>query len=403
MMPRFFVIGETGPGPHAAARHRRRAALVLTALCGLAACDGGGPAPAEAAHGSGADPVIASILPLTRDSGGVRVALDSLQARVARDAGLRSRGHHLAHSLGRLAAAERGNLSVLGECTPVFQSGCFHGALEGFFLNGGTADAASVHEICPERPAPGQPGYEVLECWHGLGHGLMVQARGDIRQALPLCDAAEAPSWRRECQDGVFMEQAVRAAAPASAPAADGQAHGAHGAPAAPAAPLSATQLQRLCGGVDARYQRSCWLYQPAILIAIHGPDPGPVLRACDGAPAAAVGDCYRGYGKAFLAARSGDTRAMIRACRGGDRARATDCLLGGVEYFTDLAWTAEPGIAFCGRIPRDAKPACYEMIGARLALIHPDPAPAAAVCRGVERGMVDACLTGVRRRQEAA
>ncbi|HYR07606.1 MAG TPA: hypothetical protein VEQ60_07550 [Longimicrobium sp.] len=377
-------------------------ALALTALCGLAACDRGGAAPAEAAEAAAADRVIASVLPLTRDSGGVRVAMDSLQALVARDDGLRKRGHHLAHSLGRLAVAERRSLSVLGECTPVFQSGCFHGAMEGFFLNGGTAGPASVHGICPQRPGPGQPGYEVLECWHGLGHGLMVQSRGDIRQALPLCDALQSPAWRRECQDGVFMERAVRAAAPAPAAAADGDAHGAHGDPAPSAAPLSTAQLQQLCSGVDVRYQPSCWLYQPAILVGVHGLDPGPVLRACDGAPAAAVRECYRGYGKTFLAARSGDTRGMIRACRGGDRARATDCLLGGVEYFTDLAWTAEPGIAFCRQLSTDAKPACYEMIGARLALIHPDPQPAAAACRTVERGLVEACLAGLRRGREA-
>jgi hypothetical protein len=390
-------------GIRAGSRGARRGgltALVLTALCSLAACDRGGAAPAEPAEAA-ADRMIASVLPLTRDSGGVRLAMDSLQALVAHDGGLQRRGHHLAHSLGRLAVAERGDLSVLGECTPVFQSGCFHGAMEGYFLNGGSADPVSVHQICPQRPGPGQPGYEVLECWHGLGHGLMVQSRGDISQALPLCDALESPAWRRECQDGVFMERAIRAAAPARAAAADGDAHGAHGASSA--APLSTAQLQQLCGGVDARYQPSCWLYQPSILVGIHGLEPGPVLRACDGAPAAAMRDCYRGYGKTFLAARSEDTRAMIRACRGGDRPRATDCLLGGVEYLTDQAWTADPGIAFCRQLPDDAKPACYELIGARLALIHPDPEPAAAVCRTVERGMAEACLEGLRRGRVAA
>jgi hypothetical protein len=396
MMRGFLALHGTGAGSRGGLP-----ALVLAALCSLAACDRGGAAPAEPTEGA-EDRMIASVLPLTRDSGGVRVAMDSLQALVGRDGGRGHRGHHLAHSLGRLAVAERGDLSVLGECTPVFQSGCFHGAMEGYFLNGGTADPVSVHAICPQRPGPGQPGYEVLECWHGLGHGLMVQSRGDIRQALPLCDALESPAWRRECQDGVFMERAVRAAAPATAAAADGHAHGAHGSPAASAAPMSTAQLRQLCGGVDPRYQPSCWLYQPSILVGIHGLEPGPVLRACDGAPAAAVRDCYRGFGKTFLAARAGETRGMIRACRGGDRARATDCLLGGVEYLTDQAWTAEPGIAFCRQLPADTKPACYGMIGARLALIHPDLEPAAAACRTVERGMAEACLAGVRRGGEA-
>ena len=387
------------------ARRYASMALVLLAMGGVAACDRGAPRDAADSTSASGAKGIDSVMRLAGDSGGVRIALDSLTALVARDRALRNQGHHLAHTLGRQAVAERGNLSVLGECTPVFQSGCFHGALEGYFLRGERVDGASVRDVCADRPAPGQPGYELLECWHGLGHGLMVQFAGDVRQALPLCDALHAPASRRECQDGVFMERTIRAIDPAHD--ADGAAnghgaggHGAHGdsAAAPPAAPLSKAELQRLCEGVDARYQPSCWLYHPGALVRIHGLDPAAVLRACDGAPAGAVDDCYRGFGKVYLSARPENTRAMIRACRQGDRAHATDCLVGGVEYFTDLEWTIEPGIAFCRQVPADAKGACYQVVGMRLALVHPDATAAAAACRRVEGGHVDACLAGMGR-----
>lgn len=394
--------GRMGPAPRPAARSRR-AALLLAALCGAAACGRGGPAPAPDAAGTpgAAEAVTAAVFPLAREPGGVRVALDSLRAHVARDAGLRPQGHHLAHALGRFAVAERGNLSVLPECTPAFQSGCIHGVLEGFFRQGGTADPASIGGICREHAAPGQPGYALLECWHGLGHGLMAQFSGDVRRALPLCDALETPTARRECRDGAFMERVVAAVGPAAEGAGGpggGHAHGAHGG-AAPSAPSSDAALRQLCEGLEARHQPSCWLYQPAVLVRIHGLDGRAVLRACDAAPAAAVRDCYRGFGKMHLAATSGNARAMIRACGKGDRSRATDCLLGGAEYFTDLEWTIEPGIAFCRQVPGHARAACYGLIGRRLALIHPDPERAASACQGVERGHVRACLVGVGER----
>jgi hypothetical protein len=124
------------------------------------------------------------------------------------------------------------------------------------------------------------------------------------------------------------------------------------------------------------------------------------VLRGCDAAPAAAVADCYRGFGKQYLGALSGDAPRMIAACQLGDRARATDCLLGGVEYFTDLDWSIEPGVAFCRQVPGESKPRCYETIGARLALANADAEPVRAACREVERAFVAACLAGAGLRE---
>ena len=42
--------------------------------------------------------------------------------------------------------------------------------------------------------------------------------------------------------------------------------------------------------------------------------------------------------------------------------------MLGGVEYFTDLEWSIEPGIAFCAQGPAAARSRCYGLIGRRRA-----------------------------------
>ena len=91
----------------------------------------------------------------------------------------------------------------------------------------------------------------------------------------------------------------------------------------------------------------------------------------------------------------TGDVPRMVEACRQGDPDHVTDCLLGGVEYFTDLDWNIEPGIAFCRQVPDGSKPRCYEMIGARLTLAHTDPEPVRAACRQVEPAYVRACQAG--------
>lgn len=369
-------------------------------------------APATAAEAwtrvADGDPAIDALFVVTRDRG-IRAGLDSLGALADRDEGAEARGHELAHALGRFAAASRGDISILGECTPEFQSGCYHGALEGLFLKGATVDRATVGGICGPG-APGKPGYERLECWHGLGHGLMVRFAGDHRQALPLCDVLQAPRGRRECRDGVFMERALRAIdessvdtdPPAGAPDhADhgGGAHQGH-AEAQSGGRLPDAELARLCEAVDAPHQPSCWAYQPIALLRVHGDDPSTVLAACNRAPAAAVRDCYQGFGKQYLGMMGGKAQPMIQACQAGNRAYTADCLLGGVEYFTDIEWDVTPGIAFCAQVPAEAKGRCYDLIGERLALAHPARGEAEAACRRIEAPYVSACLAGMRRRE---
>lgn len=360
---------------------------------------------------------VASVFLTARDRG-PRAALDSLERLAAQDTWIRAKGHPLAHAIGRYAMEQRKDLAVIGECTPRFQSGCFHGVLEGYFLQGGTIDRASVAGICGGQAVR---GFERMECWHGLGHGLMVHHAGDFRQALALCDALQADQPRRECQDGIFMERAIRAIGAESinvgdGPGIGGHAHGAEGHeghatgthPAGPQgrigllmAKLAAhTERQQLCSGVDAGHQRSCWAYQSMVLMSLNWPHYPRALRGCDAAPAAAVRDCYQGFGKQMLGVSSGDVPKMLEACRQGDPAHATDCLMGGVEYFTDLDWRIEPGIAFCRQVPGEAKPRCYEMIGARLTLAHTDPEPVRAACRQVEPAYVRACLAGAGMRE---
>ncbi|HVH13873.1 MAG TPA: hypothetical protein VM759_12515, partial [Longimicrobium sp.] len=184
--------------------------LMTTALAALLAADSGRASPTdpgglEWSRVTERDLDIASVFLAARGQG-LNAALDSLGSLAERDNTVRAQGHPLAHALGRYAMARGRDVAVLAECTPAFQSGCFHGVLEGYFLQGGTIDTATAGRICASRQARGVRGFELLECWHGLGHGLMVHGGGDFRQALPICDVLQPAQARRECLDGVFME-----------------------------------------------------------------------------------------------------------------------------------------------------------------------------------------------------
>ena len=261
---------------------------------------------------------VASVFLTARDRG-LRAALDTMERLAIQDPMVRAQGHQLAHGVARYAMEKRRDLALIGECTPQFQSGCFHGVMEGYFLQGGTIDSASVANVCAGR---GARGFERMECWHGLGHGLMVHHAGDFRQALSLCDALEAAQPRRECQDGIFMERAIRAIGATPINAGDGpgigHAHGAeghgghesHSAAMPPAQPQGGIgritaklagerERAQLCSGLESGQEPSCWAYQALVLLWKNWMNPPTALRGCDAAPAGAVAQLLPGIRQA--------------------------------------------------------------------------------------------------------
>src|SRR5215212_7703730 len=194
-----------------------RLALPLAAMMLASACRGRSqtvqahePVGIDWSQVTSRDLDVASVFLVARDRG-VRAALDSLAVLARADAQLELMGHQVAHGLGRYAVAKSGyDASVFAECRPTFFSGCYHGVLEGWLAGHPGADAASLRGLCSAPAMLRLPPYAFRECAHGLGHGLAGMHGHDVFAALPQCDTALAGDLaRRECYDGVFMENVV--------------------------------------------------------------------------------------------------------------------------------------------------------------------------------------------------
>ena len=114
-----------------------------------------------------------------------------------------SEGHNLAHVVGRTTAEYFGsNGSAFIKCSTILAYGCHHGFFEvGLAISEGDP-AEAVLQICEsmqDKPALGK-----TSCYHGAGHGIMMNASHDLDVALVVCD--QLPNDRDTCYDGVFME-----------------------------------------------------------------------------------------------------------------------------------------------------------------------------------------------------
>ena len=113
--------------------------------------------------------------------------------------------HDRAHELGRRAYELFGGDSFK-QCGIECHSGCRHGATEAFFAEHGTADLiGSVEVLCGGE----RSRFDMHQCVHGVGHGLMAWFDYELFSALEACDMIEHPFHRESCYSGVFMENVV--------------------------------------------------------------------------------------------------------------------------------------------------------------------------------------------------
>lgn len=331
---------------------------------------------------------------------GAAPALRRLESLALADSSFRDMGHVVAHALGRFVVAQRdGDPAVYADCREVFQAGCHHGVMEGYFtspraLQADAVAPAALDSLCTRITRPGAARLVSLECAHGMGHGLLARYRGDVPRALGACDHLMRRDARDECHDGVFMENAVRGTTSADMRVGDAAVKA--GVATREQKPLVRRgDLAYPCSEIGGAYRAACWKYQALIIAEETRGDPPRTLEACGRAPAAYRDECYFGVGKQS----SGwweDQRRVAELCGRVPSAQRTSCVAGAVESYLDEMWTADRAMSFCGGVAADAKAGCYQTIGSRLALMRTDYPSIESECQRAETGYAHACTKGV-------
>lgn len=176
---------------------------------------------------------------LVRDSGAGR-ALAVFKADYKRDPVVRARCHSLVHVIGHAAGERYGSIASAYRRGDRFcASGYYHGVMEAIVE--GPARSRALDR--PDTICAGLRRGSVDEgnCAHGLGHGFMAVGANDVPASLRLCDRLSAGYERRNCYDGVFMQNVM-----------------AEDDPRHPSRYLDRARPLRLCSLLAPRYAESC-------------------------------------------------------------------------------------------------------------------------------------------------
>ncbi|MEA3008317.1 MAG: hypothetical protein QOJ91_9 [Sphingomonadales bacterium] len=350
-------------------------------------------------------------------SGGPAAALQLLDRLAALDSDALRQGHFYAHRIGISALKSPAEVGrVFAACTPAFESGCYHGVIQSYFIaaqrDGGGISTASVDALCGGYR--GTRADLLFQCTHGLGHGLTILRSHDLPQALLSCDLLSREPEREMCYAGAFMESLVHAEDPGSISTADehgsmgmgGSAQHDHHAPpvdlsagAAPAKPFRAldpADLHYPCSRLDEKYLIACYTIQTSAMLQQNGHDVAGAAIECGRAPEKARATCFLSLGRDVSTIALKDHAEAVRLCDLAEPAFRPACHEGVVKSIVNMNANPAEGIPYCRAVAEDAsKRACYVAVGLQSLGLPEGQAKREQACRLAEAGMVEACLDG--------
>jgi hypothetical protein len=356
------------------------------------------------------------------EGGGPAPVLELLDRLAALDPDVRRNGHFYAHRIGISALKSPGQVgAVFAACTPAWESGCYHGVIQSYFIasqrDGGAVARESVEALCGDYR--GKRSDLLFQCTHGLGHGLAILHGHDLPEALRSCDLLSRQPEQEMCYAGAFMESLVNATHPHSIPA-GGEAgsgpkakdktaaahpghgahgpHGAAGARAEPARPrfkaLDPADLHYPCSRVDEKYVIACYTIQTSAMLHHSGRDVGRTATECGRAPEKARATCFVSLGRDVSTIAANDIPQAVRLCGLAEKAFRPDCHRGVVMSIVNMNANPEEGIPYCRAVAEpESKRACYVAVGGQALVLPEGQARQEQACRLAEAEMVDICL----------
>ena len=249
-------------------------------------------------------------------------------SRVGRAVGIDC--HDRAHVLGR-RAYELVGAEAFKQCGIECHSGCRHGATEAFFAEKGTADlVGNMRVLCGEE----QDRFNLHQCLHGIGHGLMAWYDYQLYDALEACDLIKEQYHRDSCYSGVFMENIVGGIA------GDTEYHRTDFLSDDPHYP---------CNVVEERYLFQCYFLQTDQMYRIFGALDA-IGVACAEAPSEDLQfSCFGSMGRTISGQVRTDQKKAFELCMNIAHEPGRNPCLDGV--LANLMWDAtqaEDALAFC-------------------------------------------------------
>ncbi len=277
--------------------------------------------------------------------------------------------HRIAHAIGAGSLARYdGNVGrTIAEGSASCFSGYYHGVLERALVDVKTRDAERLGGVaaalCDDPQARTSPWMR-SQCFHGLGHGLMITTGYALPLSLDACERSPTRLDRISCKSGVFMENVFSSYGFVSRWLREDD----------PVYP---------CNAVEPDDRITCYGTVTSRVLRVIGLDWQGTAEICAGVEPRFVKTCFRSLGRDISGQTLREPDEIVELCAvtreyGGE----ADCISAAAMDIASNFTRGTEAAELCEAAPADTRGECYYGLGGVMGRFRTTKAAREADCR---------------------
>jgi cytochrome c553 len=285
--------------------------------------------------------------------------------------------HQISHWVGRAGLAYYKNDAgvALSHGAMTCNSGYYHGVMQLAFAGLPRPEVfAKAKKLC-SNPVLHKSEFLLYQCFHGLGHGLMIYSGDDLPWSLKTCHRLPDNINGDSCTGGVFMQNLDTTMGASR-----------YLRPNNPIYPCN----------IVSEYDKSyCYLIVTARILAVDHDNWTKTAWWCRRSDKGWVATCFESYGRDASGYTTYHAAKTVRICRLAGW-NMGDCMDGASWDYANNYAGGKQSVAICNAAPIRFKGRCFDGLGMVIASIHGPAAERRAACRSlVPRRYLRSCLSG--------
>jgi len=291
--------------------------------------------------------------------------------------------HQQAHKIGGVGYKIEKEKSFQS-CDASCHSGCYHGAMESFLSEKGTANLAEdITAVCKKF----ETGFGNFECLHGVGHGVLAYVDYDMPGAIKECQKLPDNFSQNSCYGGMFMENILT-----------GQGLGASAKTDHATNWVNRTDPYFPCDKIDKAYdvQYQCYQMQTSWILTMSNYNFDIVAKQCLDAPDNMQSVCFKSFGRDAAGNSLRDPAKILQLCSKAPIIKGyyDQCIIGALNVIVDF-WG--PGLKnqasqLCALTKGSHKQICYQTLADRIPDLFNEKTNQQEICNTFELSYQNLC-----------
>ncbi len=264
--------------------------------------------------------------------------------QVASDPSFARDCHPLLHTMGKQAYGQYGGFAgAMKWQNESCNSGFTHGIIEAYY-----ADVPDIRQaVITTCPADASQDFRQWQCYHGIGHGVMLAEKRNVTRSVEVCGQLPAGFAADACVNGVYMEKFIVID---------------HSGQIRPGYEASFSQCQQ----ASFQYRRDCYYYAPTAYIALNPNNYRQAYEQClDQAKGFRV-QCVNGIGGQIMKDNITNPTIVRQQCEAFNDLYGKVCIEGAVAIYINHYASTSIARPLCNNEFNDYRAVCEHIIAAK-------------------------------------